>query len=287
MNSLKIIREQGGIPASLPGEDHITGYIAYMAILPTAKSDVAGYTATERIHPISSIERAEQLGITSTHSEWAIKVLHYQLSECFRVNPGISLYAGIFAPPSGTHNFAELKTLQNFSGGRLRQAGIYVGDKVADASMLTTLQGVADKLDQEGAPLSVLLAPKVSSPVGSLTNLVAPGLNRVSVVIAQDGAGVAAELYKNSANNSSKSSVSALGAFLGLLSRAKVHHSIGWVKEYPLGIALPAFGDGTLLRSMDKAALEALDKYHYIYATTYPGLGGSYASDSHTMDDVK
>lgn len=286
MNKLTIIREQGGIPASLPGEDHISGYIAYVATLPTAKSGASGYTATERIHPISTIERAEELGITPTHSDWAIKVLHYQLSECFRVNPGISLYVGLFAKPSGAYSFSEVKTMQNYTGGRIRQVAIYVADKAADAQMLTAAQTVADKLDAEGAPLSVLLAPKVASPVTSLTNLVASGRSRVSVVIAQDGAGVAAALYADPANNSAKASVSALGAFLGLISRAKVHQSIGWVRQFPLGLSLPAFGDGTLLRSLDKAALETLDTYHYLYATTYPGIGGAYASDSHTMDET-
>lgn len=286
MNKLTIIREQGGIPASLPGEDHISGYIAYVGNLPTAASGVQGYTAADRIRPISTIERAEELGIKSNHSDWEIRVLHYQLSECFRINPGISLYVGLFAKPTGAHTFAELKTLQNYAGGRLRQVGIYVGDKPVDAAMLTAAQGVADRLDAEGAPLSVLLAPKVASPVTSLTNLIAPGLNRVSVVIAQDGDGVAAALYKDAANNTAKASVSALGIFLGVLSRANVHQSIGWVRQFPLGLSLPAFGDGSLLRSLDRAALETLDAYHYLYATTYPGIGGSYASDSHTMDAV-
>lgn len=285
MNKLTIIREQGGIPASLPGEDHVSGYIAYVETLPVPKGNVQGYTAADRIHPISTIERAEELGITSDHSDWAIKVLHYQLSECFRVNPAISLYVGLFAKPSGAHTFAELKTLQNYTGGRIRQVGIYVGDKPADASMLIAVQGVADKLDAEGAPLSVLLAPKVAAPVTSLTNLAAPGRSRVSVVIAQDGEGVAASLYKAVPNNSAKASVSALGIFLGALSRAKVHQSISWVRQFPLGLSLPAFGDGTLLRALDKAAVETLDTYRYLYAATYPGIGGSYASDSHTMDD--
>lgn len=288
MNSVKIFRQNGGIPASLPGEDHISGMLFYLSTLPTATSGVTdGFTATERIRPISTIERAEELGITPDNASWEIRLLHYQLSEVFRTNPGIILYLAIYPKPAGgNYTFAELKTLQRYASGSLRQVGIWLGDKVADASLVTTLQGIADTLDIEGMPLSVLLAPKVTSPVASLpTNLAGGGKLRVSILIAQDGEGVAKTLYTDTANNAAKASVSALGTFLGILSRAAVHHSIGWVQKYPLGLALPAFGDGTLLRALDKAVVETLDKARYIFAVTYPAIGDCYASDSHTLDE--
>ena len=286
MNSVKILLQNGGIPASLPGEDHISGMLFYLATLPTAKSGVTdGFSSTERIRPVSTIERAEELGITPDNASWEIRLLHYQLSEVFRTNPGIILYVAIYAKPAGgNYTFVELKTLQRYASGRLRQVGIWLGDKVADASLVTTLQGVADTLDIEEMPLSVLLAPKVTAPVASLpTNLAGGGKSRVSILIAQDGEGVAKTLYTDAANNAAKASVSALGTFLGILSRAAVHHSIGWVQQYPLGLALPAFGDGTLLRALDKAVVDTLDKARYIYAVTYPAIGDCYVSDSHTL----
>ena len=193
----------------------------------------------------------------------------------------------IYAKPAGgSYTFAELKPLQRYASGRLRQVGIWLGDKVADASLVTALQGVADTLDSEEMPLSVLLAPKVTAPVASLpTNLAGGGKSRVSILIAQDGEGVAKTLYTDTANNAAKASVSALGTVLGILSRAAVHHSIGWVQQYPLGLALPAFGDGTLLRALDKAVVDTLDKARYIFAVTYPAIGDCYASDSHTLDE--
>ena len=272
MNKLTFLRENGGIPSSLPGEDHISGYIAYLADLPTAKAGVKdGYSATNRILPISSIERAEALGITADNAKWELRVLHHQLSEIYRLNPGVQLYVGLFAKPSGgAYTFLELKLLQRYALVRLRQVGSGVADSLAAASM----------------PLSVLLAPKVTSPVASLpVNLHGTGKSRVSVVIAQDGEGVAAKLYADDANKTTKASVSALGAFLGILSRAKVHQSIAWVDQFPLGLSLPAFGDGTLLRDLDEAVVDTLDKAHYLFAVTYPDINGTYASDSHTMDD--
>ena len=288
MNSVKIIRQNGGIPASLPGEDHITGLLFYLATLPTAVSGVTdGFSTTERIRPVSTIERAEELGITANHTSWEIRLMHYHLSEIFRVNPGVILYLAIYPKPSGgNYSFVEIKTLQRYTSGRIRQVGVWLGDKVADTSLVTTLQGVADALDNEEMPLSLLLAPKVTSPVASLaTNLAGGGKSRVSLVIAQDGEGRGAELYSHADNKVAKSSVSALGTFLGILSKAPVHHSIGWVQQYPLGLALPAFGDGTLLRSLDPGVLDALDKGRYLFAITYPALGDCYVSDSHTLDE--
>ena len=288
MNKLTFLRENGGIPSSLPGEDHISGYIAYLADLPTAKAGVKdGFSATNRILPISSIDRAEALGITADNAKWELRVLHHQLSEIYRLNPGVQLYVGLFAKPSGgAYTFVELKLLQRYALGRLRQVGVWLGDKAADTALITTLSGVADSLAAASMPLSVLLAPKVTAPVASLpVNLHGSGKSRVSVVIAQDGEGVAVGLYGDDANKTTKASVSALGAFLGILSRAKVHQSIAWVDQFPLGLSLPAFGDGTLLRDLDEAVVDTLDKAHYLFAVTYPDINGTYASDSHTMDD--
>ena len=71
---------------------------------------------------------------------------------------------------------------------------------------------------------------------------------------------------------------------LGLLSAAKVHQSISWIKNFPTGITLPAFGDGTLYRSLDNALVEQLDAARYMFLVTQIGQSGSYVNDSHTMD---
>ena len=70
------------------------------------------------------------------------------------------------------------------------------------------------------------------------------------------------------------------------MSAAAVHESIAWVEKCPAGIALPAFGDGTLLRDLDTAVIESLDAARYIFFVEYSGLAGAYFNDSHTMDDA-
>lgn len=288
--SLNIDRQNGNVPKSLPGEDHITGLVIYMAA-----GDIPAGFKTERVQALSTIDAAEAAGIvdyttaadgTQTAAPWAVRVLHYHLSELYRINPAVSLYVGIFEKPQGDNmTFAEIKTVQNFADGRIRQIGVWCGDRVPSEDDLVAIQGQADTLEAEGAELSVVYAPKVANVKQISTKLAGGNKCRVSVVIGQAGSGTGAELYKDKAN-AAKASVSGLGVVLGLISKAKVHQCIAWVKEFPTGISLPAFGDGTLLRDMDKALVEQLDTARYLFFVTQQGQSGSYMNDSHTMDSA-
>ncbi len=279
--SLKILRENGNVPKSLPGEDHITGLVSYMAA-----TDIPDTFKTGRVQALSTIDAAESAGITADAESWAVRVLHYHLSEIYRLNPAVSLYVAIFEKPQGeSQTFAELKTVQNFAAGRIRQIGVWCGDRALSGDDLTALQGVADTLAGEEAELSVVYAPKVGTLNTMPVNLAGENKSRVSVVIGQAGSGKGAELY-NDKTNTGKASVSGLGVVMGLLSSAKVHQSIAWIKEFPTGVSLPAFGDGTLLRDVDKALLETLDTARYLFFVTHIGQAGSYMNDSHTMDSA-
>ena len=280
MQSVKIERTNGNIPRSLAGEDHISGLLFYSSKLPS------GFAETDRIKAISSIETAEKLGITSdADADWDIRVLYYQLRPIFNRNPAISLYVGIYKP-NGTPTFSEIKTMQNYTGGKLRQIGVWDGATALDPANLIALQAIRTTLEAQDKPLSIGYAPKIAAVSGLPTNLAGANKNGVSVIIGQDGAGTAADLYKDASNTTAKSSVTAIGEWLGVVSAAAVHESIAWVEKFPTGIALPAFGDGTLLRDLDTAVIESLDAARYIFFVEYSGLAGAYFNVSHTMDDA-
>ena len=192
---------------------------------------------------------------------------------------------GLFPKPTDLANtFSEVKTVQNYAEGAIRQMAVWNGDTELTADNITKLQAVADALDTQNAPLSVLYAPKVKSYKSLPTNLAA-GAPRVSVVIAQAGSGTGAELYA-SKDNKTNATVSAIGVALGTLSKASVHQCIAWVKQFPSGISLPALGDGTLVKTIDKAELEKLDTARYLFLNNVVGVAGSYWNDSHTMDSA-
>lgn len=283
MQNLTINRTNGNIVRSLSGEDHISGLVFYSATLPTADEGEKGFSTTERIQAISSIERAEKLGITAKAESWEMRVLHYLLESTYNMNPGISLYVGIFKPASGANAFSEIKQIQNYSGGKVRQVGVWNGAVELSDTVVNALQSVRTTLEAQNKPLIILYAPKVTDVTSLPTDLAKIGRNGVSVIIGQDGAGVAAELYAD-AGNTAKASVSALGDLLGAVSRAKVHESIAWVESFPTNISVPAFGDGKKYRDLDEAVIETLDSSRYIFLRTYDGLAGSFFNDNHNLD---
>ena len=278
--SLTIVRQNGNVPKSVDGQDHVSGFVAYLL-----EAEIPSAFKTEPVQAISTIDKAEELGITADAAAWSVKMLHYQLEEIFRINSGISLFVGLFAKPTDLANaFKEVKTVQNYAEGAIRQMAVWNGDTELTADNINKLQAVADALDTQHAPLSVLYAPKVTNYKNLLANLAASS-PRVSVVIAQAGSGTGAELYK-SKDNKTKATVSAIGVALGTLSKAAVHQCIAWVKQFPSGISLPALGDGTLIKSIDKAELEKLDTARYLFLNNVVGVAGSYWNDSHTMDSA-
>lgn len=274
--SLTIVRQNGNVPKSQNGQDHVSGFVAYLL-----EADIPAAFKTEPVQAVSTIDKAEELGITADATAWSVKMLHYQLEEVFRINPSITLYVGLFSKPENM-TFQELKTVQNYAEGVIRQMAIWNGDTAPTADNIVKLEAVADSLDTENAPLSTLYAPLVSNYKNLPSNL-ATNNPRVSVVIAQAGSGTGAELYK-SKDNKTKATVSAIGVALGTLSKAAVHQCIAWVKNFPSGISMPALGDGTLVRTIDKGELEKLDTNRYLFLNNVVGVAGSYWNDSHTMD---
>ena len=274
--SLTIVRQNGNVPKSQNGQDHVSGFVAYLL-----EADIPAAFKAEPVQAVSTIDKAEELGITADATAWSVKMLHYQLEEVFRINPSITLYVGLFSKPESM-TFQELKTVQNYAEGAIRQMAIWNGDTAPTADNIVKLEAVADSLDTENAPFSTLYAPLVSN-YKNLPNNLATNNPRVSVVIAQAGSGTGAELYK-SKDNKAKATVSAIGVALGTLSKAAVHQCIAWVKNFPSGISMPALGDGTLVRTIDKGELEKLDTNRYLFLNNVVGVAGSYWNDSHTMD---
>lgn len=280
MNSLEIKRQNGNVPKSLPGQDHVSGMIFYVN-----EADIPDGFKTQSVQAVSVIDTAEALGISSDAKSWAVRVMHYQLSETFRLNKGITLYVGVFVKPEA-HTFAELATVQNYADGAIRQFGIWDGLTQLTKENVTLLQSQADALDLNNAPVSVGYAPSLKQGYQALPTDIAGAAPRVSVIIAQAGGSndTGALLFAEDSNKTTKNAVSCIGVWLGHVSSASVHESVSWVKKFPSGISLPALSDGTLVRNIDKAWLEKLDTARYMFLTPIVGVSGSYWNDSHNMD---
>lgn len=274
MNGVKFIRENGGLGRTLAGEDHISALIVY------------GETAVDKCL-VLSLEDLEGLGITPTSNP----LTHYHISEFFRINEGAKLYVQSVVASDGL--FSEVKALQNFAQGKIRQIAICDASTTISGltNSLTKLNAIAVDLGNRITPISVLYSFKVvSADMLALPDLHTMNCERVSVVIGQDGAGRGSYI-----NNSA----SCIGATLGALSKAKVHESIGWVEKQnlvsttyskdltggvlkDLELNTPAFCDGSLVGDYTPAQLESLHDKGYLFLTTYPGQAGTYINDSFT-----
>jgi hypothetical protein len=58
---------EGGLGRPLPNNDHITGFLADSAALPTGTG--GGFASNDRIKKVASLEQAEALGIVDTHAD--------------------------------------------------------------------------------------------------------------------------------------------------------------------------------------------------------------------------
>jgi len=279
MNEITFVKGQGQVPKSLPGEDHYSGLVAYIA-----DADLpSGYETTDRVKSYSKLESAETDGIVSTSEKWLVKALHYHISEFFRINPNGILYVGIFTPESGetpTYDYAEVKTLQNAAEGKLRQIAVYNPVVDVDAGEITALQAVATTLESEYKPCILVFGANVDA-ISGLAALAATGQANVCVVIAQDTEGVAATLYEAVG---AVGSVTCVGLALGAISLASVHESISWILKFPSGIDKPGMADGSVVSELDESVLEGLDTKRFLFLRKHVGIAGSYWNDSHTMD---
>ena len=90
-----------------------------------------------------------------------MRVLHYHLSEIYRLNPAVILYVGIFDKPAAGYTFAEVKTMQNYAGGKIRQLAVWCGDMELVADDLTKLQEKPGNLKASAANLLCFMPPRL------------------------------------------------------------------------------------------------------------------------------
>lgn len=271
LSTISFERTTGNLARPLPGKDHISGLVFY-----GAKPAEFG---SANVVEVFTIEEAEALGITEAN----YPVQHYHVSEFFRIGGGAKLFIGIFPAPTGTtptHDFEEVATIQAFSGGDLRQVGVYTQLAFA-AAQVTALQAICTRLEGEDAPLSAILCADISAQtLAGLADITASAAKNVSVMIGQDGNGKGSQLFASQAKT-----IGAVGAALGAVARSAVNENIGWVAKFDVSgseLDAVAFGEGTQFRTVSRTQLDELDNKGYVFLIKYSGRNGSYFNGTHT-----
>ena len=212
-------------------------------------------------------------GVMST-----IDIMHYNISEYFRMQPKGVLYIGIYAV---TTDFAEVSTMQNYSQGVIRQMGVYTHETFATGDV-TKLQTQATAMEAVYKPLEILYLGNFSavSDLTTLSQLHALTAQNVSPCFGQDGAETGYHLWKATAK-----SIGCLGTTLGTVSLAKVNESIAWIGKFNIAdgeFETLAFANGTALNTLTDGQINAVDDKGYIFLKKHVGLDGSYFDNPYT-----
>jgi hypothetical protein len=235
-------------------------------------------------------------GVSTNVAPWA-----YHIKEHFRLGNG-PLYVGVFPIP-GSWDFEEIRTVQNYAAGEIRQIGIYQAGSVIDSWTKTytvadvaSIQTICNELGDEKTPLSVVLQPEYvdadtnssgnwqdDAYINNLANLQTYTAPNVSVLLGQDGA---ADGYSLALKYGM--SIGSLGAVMGVISNFKVSESIGWVgklQSLPFSTTeydTPAMANGSALVNFTATDQNTLADKHYTFLRRIPDLAGSFISDSKT-----
>lgn len=211
-------------------------------------------------------------------------LMHYHISEYFRIQPKGNLYVGIYAVPA-TYTFVEISTIQNFANGKIRQIGVYKDTAAFASADITTIHNVCNSLVANHKEIVALYGADISgvSDISTIADLSTLSANLCSAVIGQDGAAKGATLFY-----ASGVSITTLGATLGAVAKAKVSQSIAWVAQFNISDGtecdVVAFANGVLFSnaSVTDNLLTALQNKRYIFLRKFVGVAGSYFNENST-----
>jgi len=222
-----------------------------------------------------------------------IAPIHYHVSEFFRQQPGGVLWIGLY-DYSGAYAATDLKVVQDFAEGQIRNFGVYLQGTYA-ASFVTSSQTVVDGLFLEDKQVdNVYIAADLSATtISALTDVTALSSENCSVVLMEDGGGEGYRLTGVAAK-----SITSLGTVLGAKAKANVHENCGWVGKFNLAGSNVDFGTtendtinfatgetyaGQPVSVIGDANTPALlTTYGYHWAKKYAAVTGSYLDTTPT-----
>lgn len=247
--------------------------------LPKFNGVFAGTLASVIVGTIAAT-LTQATGGTNSH----IAALYYHVSEFFRLIPNGELYISCQGSSYGT-NFVEVKTLVDFSEGKIRQVGVMNNLSTAFAtSQITKIQAQCDACFAAYRPIVALFAPEIigTASLSSLVDLSSLDSEMVATVISQDLGGTGGWLF-----DSLGKSLSDLGAKLGVLAKTKVSESWAWLGQYNMtdGTELNTIGfsNGTsYVDAVDAGILNQLTTYGYSFLRKTTDFTGTYNNQPNT-----
>lgn len=264
MGKLIFVKGEGGLGRTSAGNDHITGLMFYKSTLPT------GFGSTDRVKNITSVEDAVSKGITVD----LFPDIHHHISCFFEVATEAKLWVGIFEEAVTSHDYAEIITMRDVSGGEILQY-VLVPNLAFVNTQVTALNLKLATLEDEKAPAVGVICANITavSDLADLPDLRTAGVsNLVSVCIASQ--------------SGDKVTYGAAGLIAGAIAKAQVHENIGWVAKFNMALGVeydvPALHNAMAVKTLTAAQLASLDSKGFVYLKKYPGNSGTYFNDTFT-----
>lgn len=219
--------------------------------------------------------------VTGVPSE--IDILHYHVSEYFRMQPQGKLYIGVYAT-ADVGTFASITLMQNHANGEIKQLGIYQKSSAFTTAQCNTIQSVCSALEVLNKPIwAAIYGAEISGTAdltGYATNLKTLSDPQVSVTIAQDGAARGFKLFKATGK-----SITNVGECLGTASLAAVNESWAWLAKFQVSTSeldTVAFANGQLFGALSDGAIVNLDTLGFSFLRKVIGLSGTYHNRPYT-----
>lgn len=283
-NDIKFNRGRGGLGRALAGEDHFSGLVATM----TTDQIPAELAAVDGIATLFSVQDAEDLGIDYSENSDKIGLdsLKYAIDSIFEENNRAVVYLAVADTAEGDTVAEKLEYIQRDSEGKIRQALVLTPEEDFAVGNITILQAVADKLEAEHMPLSIIYAPNFVGADETIdlfdADLRDLNAKNVAVSAGQDGNGKGNEL----AGIYGKT-IGTGGLILGMVSRASVHENIAWVGQFNANanstneFDLIKLADGRDVKQISASEMDVLNGKGYLFLKKHIGRAGSYFNDSH------
>jgi hypothetical protein len=304
MNDIVFKKENGGMGRRAASEDPVSGLVIALSgaispgalaeweengfeaiVLAEADGEVTDALYVVRVSYYEQLKNTYGISPVDSPEDASQKVLNtvdYHVREFFRISPSGTLYLAV--RPGNSVSVGDVEALQTYSGGSVRQMGLFGGT----VALLSSYQEACARLEGNHQPLSLLVTyagrGSYAGSVVSLSTLrggsnhVSAGRSNVSILAGCDlDPALVARL-------GDFAYFGCIGNALGALSKAAVNESIAWVQKFPLGLSVPGFISGDLLKNVSAGDRDLIDGNRYIFVRTYEGDSGCYYNDSHTLD---
>jgi hypothetical protein len=115
-----------------------------------------------------------------------LAVMHYHISDFFRIKPDGKLWIGLF--PTGTFDATEISDMRAESEGEIRQIGVFIHATTFASSQLSSIQTELTTARTEHENIyGVMHADCSSLTLSNLANLTSLSNNKVQPLIGEDG----------------------------------------------------------------------------------------------------